>query len=257
MEIATLADSLSMYLEIAGAENPLAKQVLAGKSPQERAAELVRGTQLKDVAVRKKLAEGGVKAIAESQDPIIQLARLVDPAARAVRKTYEEKVEEPLRQAYGKIAKARFALYGTDIYPDATFTLRLAFGVVSGYEELGKRIPPWTTIAGLYERSAEHDNQPPFNLPESWVTHKGQLKLATPLNFVSTADIIGGNSGSPVVNRKGELVGIIFDGNIQSLVLDFIYTEDQSRALAVHSSAIREALRKVYDASRLADELGR
>ncbi|MGO8745818.1 MAG: S46 family peptidase [Thermoguttaceae bacterium] len=257
MEIATLADSLSMYLEIAGAENPLAKQVLAGKSPQERAAELVRGTQLKDVAVRKKLAEGGVKAIAESQDPMIQLARLVDPAARAVRKTYEEKVEEPLRQAYGKISKARFALYGTDIYPDATFTLRLAFGVVSGYEELGTRIPPWTTIAGLYERSAEHDNQPPFNLPESWVTHKGQLNPATPLNFVSTADIIGGNSGSPVVNRKGEFVGIIFDGNIQSLVLDFIYTEDQSRALAVHSSAIREALRKVYGASRLADELGR
>ncbi len=256
LEVLTLSDSLSMLVEMSGADSPLVKKVLAGKSPRERAAELVRGTLLKDVAERKKIAAGGMKAIADSQDPMIALARLVDGPSRAVRKTFEEKVEEPLRQAYAKIAKARFALYGTNLYPDATFTLRLAFVAVKGYEELGKQIPPWTTFAGLYQRAAEHDNQPPFHLPERWAKCKDRLDMSTPFNFVCTADIIGGNSGSPVVNRNGELVGIIFDGNIQSLVLDFIYTEDQSRALAVHSSAIREALRRVHGATALADELG-
>jgi len=257
LETLKLADSLSMFMEMAGADDPLVKQVLAGKSPGERAAELVRGTKLRDVAVRKKLAEGGLTAVQDSQDPAIALARLVDPPARQVRKTYEEKVEEPLRQAYAKIAGARFALLGTAVYPDATFTLRLAFGTVKGYTEQGRAVAPWTTIAGAYRRAAEHDNTPPFNLPKSWLDRKDRLDPATPLNFISTADIIGGNSGSPVVNRHGELVGIIFDGNLQSLVLDYVYTEKQARAIAVHSTAIVEALRKVYDAGKLADELGR
>jgi hypothetical protein len=257
LEIALLSDSLSMLLELKGTNNPLVKKILAGKSPRERATQLVTGTKLLDVAARKQLAEGGSKAIAESKDPMIELARLIDPDARAIRKQYEEKVEEPLRQAYSKLANLRFAVYGTAVYPDATFTLRLAYGQVKGYEEQGKKVPAWTTFAGLYERSAEHKNQEPFRLPQRWVKQKDKLDLNTPFNFVSTADIIGGNSGSPVVNRKGELVGIIFDGNIQSLVLDFIYTEDQARAVSVHSSAILEALRKVYDAGALADELGR
>jgi len=257
LETLKLADSLSMFMEMAGADDPLVKQVLAGKSPTERAAELVRGTKLRDVAERKKLAEGGLKAVQESQDPMIALARLVDAPARQVRKTYEEKVDEPLRQAYAKIADARFARLGAGVYPDATFTLRLAFGTVKGYTELGRAVPPWTTIAGAYGRAAEHDNKPPFDLPQSWLDRKARLDLATPMNFVCTADIIGGNSGSPVVNRHGELVGIIFDGNLQSLVLDYIYTEEQARAVSVHSAAIVEALRKVYDAGNLADELGR
>ena len=257
LETVTLADSLGMLVEIAGADDPLLKQVLAGKSPGERAAELVRGTNLSGVPLRKQLAEGGAKAIQASGDPMIQLARLVDGPARKLRQTYEEKVEEPMRQAYAKLAGARFAIYGTDVYPDATFTLRLALGVVKGYTERGEQVPPWTTFAGLYQRAAEHDNQYPFRLPRRWLERKGRLDLDTPLDFVSTADIIGGNSGSPVINRKGELAGIIFDGNIQSLVLDFIYTEREARALAVHSSAIQQALRKVYDAGRLADELGR
>jgi hypothetical protein len=257
LETLKLADSLSMFVEVAGADNPLVQKVLAGKSSEERAAELVRGTKLREVSVRKRLAEGGLKASESSQDPMIRLALLVDGPARQVRKTYEEKVDEPLRQAYAKIADARFALYGTSIYPDATFTLRLAFGVVKGYTEQGKSMPPWTTIGGAYQWAQEHDNKAPFDLPPSWLERKGRLNLSTPFNFVSTVDIIGGNSGSPVVNRKGELVGIIFDGNLPSLVWDYVYTDKVGRSIAVHSSSIPEALRKVYGAGALADELGR
>jgi hypothetical protein len=255
LETLKLADSLSYYIETAGYENKLAKEVLAGSSPVERAAALVQGTKLEDVDVRKKLAEGGQKAIEASNDPMIRLARLADAPARDVRKIYEQQVEEPQRQAYGKISKARFALYGTDIYPDATFTLRLAFGTVKGYKQAGKNIPPWTTIGGAYKRSEEHDNQPPFNLTKRWLEQKGNLNLDTPFNFICTNDIIGGNSGSPVVNRQAELVGIIFDGNLESLVWDYVYNDVQGRSLAVHSSAIIEALQKVYNAQDLADEL--
>jgi hypothetical protein len=185
---------------------------------------------------------------------MIQLARLIDPPARAVRKTYEEQVDEPMKQAYAKISKARFAVEGTSTYPDATFTLRLAFGQVKGD---GQQVPPWTSIGGAFKHSASHGAKPPFQLPESWLHPPQPLDEETPFNFVSTADIIGGNSGSPVVNKAGEYVGIIFDGNIQSLVLDFIYNDEQARAISVHSSAIVEALRKVYGADALVDEIER
>src|SRR5439155_549211 len=153
------------------------------------------------------------------------------------------------------IAKARFAIEGTSSYPDATFTLRLSYGTVRGYEQDGKQVPAFTNFAGLYQRSAEHNNKPPFDLPQRWIDRKANLNLSTHFDFVSDADIIGGNSGSPVVNKANEFVGIIFDGNIQSLVLDCIYTDTQARAVSVDSAAIIEALRKVYDASALADEL--
>jgi hypothetical protein len=244
-----------MMMEMLGAENEFVQKILAGKSPAERAAALVEGTKLKDVSVRKKLAEGGVAALQAANDPMIALARLVDEPARQVRKLYEEKVEEPQRQAYAKIARARFAVYGENIYPDATFTLRLAFGQVKGYSERGQKVPWATTLGGTYKHAAAHGNAPPFALPPSWIERKDRLDLDTPFNFVSTADIIGGNSGSPVINRDGELVGVIFDGNIHSLVLDFSYTEEQARAVSVHSAGIMEALRKVYDASRLVEEL--
>ena len=257
LETVKLADALSMYMEIAGADNELVQKVLAGKSPRDRAAELIRGSRLADVADRKQLAEGGLKAIQSSDDPMIRLARLVDEPARRVRKSFEDKVEEPLRQAYAKIADARFAIKGTDVYPDATFTLRLSFGEVKGYTDLGVQLPPWTTFGGAYRHAEAHGSRWPFALPQSWLDRKPRLNLDTPFNFVLTADIIGGNSGSPVVNRRGELVGIIFDGNLESLVWDFVYTEQTGRAIAVHSSAIREALRKVYDDQKLADELGR
>lgn len=253
-ETLRLADSLTWLVGKLGYENELVQRVLAGKSPRERASELVRGTRVKDVAVRKQLYAGGSAAVEAAKDPMIELARLVDPAARAVRKIMETQ-DEVKRQAHAQIAQVRLAVDGTGGYPDATFTLRLAYGTVKGYEENGRHVPFQTTFRGLYERSVEQGDRPPFDLPPRWVKRKAKLNLDTPLNFVNTADIIGGNSGSPVVNRAGELVGIIFDGNIQSLVLDFYYTDTVARAVSVHSQGILEALRKVYQNTRLADEL--
>src|SRR5262249_39677767 len=185
-----------MMTELLGADNDLVEKVLSGKSPQQRAAELVLGSKLGDVSFRKKLADGGQKAIEESKDSMIELARIVDPAARAVRKVYEENVDEPQRQAYSKLSQARFAVYGKDISPDATFTLRLAFGQVKGYMERGEKVNWVTTLGGTYKHAQSHDNKPPFALPKTWIEHKDQMNLETPFNFVSTADIIGGNSGS-------------------------------------------------------------
>ena len=257
LETATLADSLSLMAETVGEDNPTAQMVLAGKSPGERAAELIHGTMLKDVAARKRLADGGLKAIQDSNDPMIQLARQIDPESRRIRQVYEQQVDEPQQQGYAKIANARFAVYGSSIYPDATFTLRLSYGQAKGYVEDGKEIPWATRIGGTYEHAAEHNDKPPFELPKIWDERKSQLNPATPFNFVSTADIIGGNSGSPVINQQGEVVGLIFDGNIQSLVLDYIYTDQQARAVAVHSAGILEALRKIYSADRLVAEIMR
>jgi hypothetical protein len=254
LEQLTLANSLTYLVARLGYDDPLVQQVLAGKSPRARASELVLGTKVKSVELRKRLYQQGASAVEASHDPMIELARLIDPEARAVRKIFEEQ-DEIKKQAQAQIGKVRFALLGTNHYPDATFTLRLAFGVVKGYEENSQQIPFETKLAGLYERAADHKYQPPFDLPERWLKRKSRLDLKTPINFVNTADIIGGNSGSPVVNRTGEFVGIIFDGNIQSLVSDFYYTDVQVRALAVHSQGIIESLRKVYDAGALADEL--
>ena len=254
-EIIRLADSLASLAEQLGYNDPLVVKVLAGKSPVDRAAELVNGSKLKDVATRKKLYEDGLPAITASKDPMIELALLVDPESRELRKVMENEVEEPRRQAYSQIAKVKFALEGTSTYPDATFTLRLSYGPVKGYQEAGKKVAPITTVGGLYERSKGQNNKAPFDLPPLWAKKKDSINLQTPFNFVSTADIIGGNSGSPVVNKAGEVVGLIFDGNIQSLVLDFAYSDDQARAVSVCSQVITEALRKVYDASPLADEL--
>ena len=255
-EILRLTDSLTDFASQFDADDPLVQKVLAGKSPHARAVELVTGTRLKDVAIRKDLYHKDAAALQAAHDPMLDLARLIDRPARDARKVYDSQ-EEIRKQAYSEIAKARFAIEGASNYPDATFTLRLSYGTVRGYEEDGKQIPAFTDFAGLYQRSAEHDNKPPFDLPKRWVDKKANLNLATHFNFVSDADIIGGNSGSPVVNKENEFVGIIFDGNIQSLVLDWIYTDTQARAVSVDSAAIIEALRKVYDAGALADELER
>lgn len=255
LDTVKLANSLGLLVETFGADSDLVRRVLAGKSPRRRAEELVRGTRLKDVAVRKRLFEGGAAAIDASGDPMIALARMIDPQARKVRAIYDEKVDEPRRQAYGKIARARFAALGSGVYPDATFTLRLSFGAVKGYQEDGRAVLWATEIGGTFARAADHGYKEPFDLPKSWINRKNRLNLKAPFNFVCTADIIGGNSGSPVINRAGELVGIIFDGNIQSLTADYLYSDEQSRAVSVHSAGIVEALKKIYEAAPVLDEI--
>jgi len=250
-----LADSLGFMVELLGADNPLVKQILNGKTPEARANELIQGTKLKDPAARKELAAGGRQAIEASTDPMIVLARTIDPKARELRKRYESEVTGVERTNYSKIARARFETEGTKLYPDATFTLRLSYGAVKGYMENGKKVAPFTTLGGLYDRAAQFKSEFPYNLPTRWMAKKSAVNLTTPFNFVSTDDIIGGNSGSPTINRNAELVGLIFDGNIQSLVGDFIYDESVNRAISVDVRAMNEVLRKVFDANEIADEL--
>ncbi len=255
VEILKLENGLTFCSEVLGATDPILG--LDAKSPIQRATELVKGTRLFAVEERKRIAEGGIKAIEESSDPMIKLAVAADPHARKVRKQFETTVDEPLKQAYAKIADWKFQLFGDTFYPDATFTLRLSYGTVKGYtEDDGTAVPPWTVIDGMFERAASHKNVPPFDMPESWAKAKGKLDLTMPFNLVSTNDIIGGNSGSPLFNKNAEVVGLIFDGNLQSLSSDMIYTDVQSRAVSVHAAGIVEALRKVYDMGRIADELG-
>jgi hypothetical protein len=255
LEQAKLADSLAYFVERRGGDDPLVQEVLAGKSPQERAAELIGGSSLSDVAFRKQLAAGGISAVAASSDPLIRLARLMEPEYRRLREIKDE-LDETELQAYASITEATRAVQGTAGYPDATFTLRLAFGVVRGYEEHGQRVPAWTTMGGAFAHEAAHHRMDPWKLPDSWHDHRDQIDSSTPFNFVCTADIVGGNSGSPVVNRSAELVGIIFDGNIHSLTSDYMYSDETSRAVSVDVRAVREALRNTYEASVLADELG-
>jgi len=255
LEIALLTDALTDMQAALGKDNADVQKILQGKSPAEAARELINSSKLDDVAVRKQLYEGGQAAVNASTDPLIAVMRAIDPDARAARKEYEDKVESVVRRDGSTIAKARFAQSGFTQPPDATFTLRLSYGQVKGYQENGKTIPFATTMAGAYQHAAEHNNQPPYNLPESWTKSKPKLSLKTPLNFVSTADIIGGNSGSPTVNKQGEVVGIIFDGNIQSLSWNFAYSDAQARAVSVDSRGIQEALRNIYGATPMADEL--
>jgi hypothetical protein len=255
LEIVNLTDSLTEMEGALGKDNPDVQKVLQGRTPADAAKDLISNSKLDDVAVRKQLYEGGKTAVDVSTDPLIVVMRAIDADARAARKEFEDKVDSVVRRDGGAIARARFALSGFTQPPDATFTLRLSYGVVTGYQENGKAIPFATVIGGAYDRAAEHDSQSPYNLPESWIKSKSKLDLKTPFNFVSTADIIGGNSGSPTVNKKGEVVGIIFDGNMQSLPWNFAYNDKQGRAISVDSRAIQEALRKVYGATALADDL--
>lgn len=254
MEIVTFTQSLTWLAAKLGGDDPLVKRVLDGKSPADRAAQLVLGTKVGDVQFRKRLYAGGAAACTEAKDPMIEFARLVDADARAVRKA-EEQQDEKRKQAHAMLSRSRNELLGTTGNPDATGTLRLSFGTVRGWNNQGSEIPPFTSYAGLYQRAAEMKNREPYDLPELWLKRKSRLDLDTPLNFVSTCDIIGGNSGSPVVNRAGEFVGIIFDGNPASLRWDYAYDDAQGRAVAVHSSAIVHALEKVYGAKDLAREM--
>ncbi len=255
LEEAQIADAFAEALEGPAASDPLLKTALAGRTPDQAAKEMVGATRLADVAVRRQLFDGGEAAVTASTDPLIRLARIMNPALVAARKTAEKTITGPTALAGEAIGKARFAVYGKSINPDATFTLRLSYGTVKGYAMNGTRAPARTTLFGLYDRAISFGNKGPWELPKRYVDAAPRLDLATPLDFVSTCDIIGGNSGSPVVNREGEFVGLIFDGNIESLPGRFLYSEESNRAVAVHPSAIVECLRKIYGANDLADEL--
>jgi hypothetical protein len=252
LEILKLTDSLVVLCNKLGSDQPLVDRVLAGKSPEVRARELINGTQLEDIAHRKALYQGGKAAVAASTDPMIQLARALDGETRRLLKL-EEECDEVIKQAHSEIAKARFALNGDSQYPDATSSLRLSFGRVQGINPHG--VPFRTTYSGLFERSAKQGAEPPFDLPSQWQEKRQSISGDVALNFISTNDITGGNSGSPVVNQAGELVGLIFDGNHDSLVNSVAYDETTARAVSVDSAGILEALEKVYQAHQLVAEL--
>jgi hypothetical protein len=261
-ELATLTWSLTKVREDLGADHPFVKRVFGNRSPAEIATAAVKGSRLKDIrsdahgnaigGYRKQLFDGGRAAIAASHDPMIELARAFDPDARAIRRTVETEVDGPTRRQQELLAQARFAVYGDGAYPDATFTLRLSYGTVKGWVENGKPVKPFTTLAGAFARATGAD---PFALPDSWIKAKPRLNLDTPLNFVTTNDIIGGNSGSPMVNRQGEVVGLVFDGNIESLGGEYGFDPAVNRTVAVHSAALLEALDRVYGAQRIVDEI--
>jgi len=261
LEILQLADSLQEMQEKMPA-SPVVARVLNGGTPEEAAKYLIDNTRLDDVAVRKQLYAGGQAAILASTDPLIVLMRDVDPEARAVRKRFDDEVDSVVRRDGAAVAQIRFAADGATAYPDATFTLRLSYGAVRGYTENGQGTVPkgtkllyFTTIGEAYEHAAQHGNKDPYELPASWVQAKSKVRLTTPLNVVETADIIGGNSGSPVVNTSGDVVGIIFDGDIQSLPWNFAYDDAVGRSIQVDTRGILEALRNIYGATALADEL--
>ncbi len=263
LETAILAQGFAEMRDRLGADNALVKQVLAGKTAEERAQELVAGTRLDDVAYRKKLFEGGAEAVEASQDPLLALLRMTDPEARAVRKRYDDEVQAVERREGATLARIRFAREGVSMPPDATFTLRLSYGAVRGFVEDGRgsvapkgaQVPYFTTLGGAFEHANKHSNKPPYRLPDSWKKAKGKVNLSTPLNNVSTPETIGGNSGSPVVSKEGEVVGIIFDGNIQSLPWRFMYEDRIGRSVSVDYRGILEAVRNIYGATGLAEEL--
>jgi hypothetical protein len=253
LEIQELTDSLTGLVVRYGVNDPVVQDLLQGKSPHDRAYELISGTRLKDVQFRRELYQGGLPAVNQSADPMIKFAKATDETARRARRAVEEQ-NEVCENAYAQIAKAKLGIEG-EFAPDATFTPRLSFGTVEGYEEDGKTIPAFTDLAGLYQRAMQHENQTPFDLPKRWLDKRSDLNLRAHFNFVSTVDSVGGNSGSPLVNRKGEFVGILFDGNIQTLPWNYLYTDKQARSVAVDSGAILEALKKVYQVPALVSEL--
>ena len=257
MEEAQLAAWLEEGQRTLGVEDPFVKAALNGQTPAGLAKQVMAGTTLADPAARKALVEGGAAAIRASGDPLIALARRVEPVVRELRAWQEDKVQSVEARAGQKIAEARFAVYGKSAYPDANFNLRLEYGTVLGYEEDTTLVPFKTTFFGLYERAAAFGGKPPFQLPARWRDGRATLDLATPFNFVYTADTIGGNSGSPVINRQAEICGINFDSNIQKLPNRYLYIDEVegSRAVGVHSAGIIEGLRKLYGADALVAEL--
>ena len=250
-----MTTALNLAAEKLGKNDEYLVALLQGSDVNTFVNSVIDDTKLSDVAVRKALLDGGEAAVAASTDPMIAAARRTDPLAREYRRWQHDEIESVLTPASEKLGQARFLVYGKDKYPDATFTLRLSYGTVDGYPYNGTIAPPFTTFYGLYDRAASFSNKAPFDLTARQVAGRDKLDLATPLDFAATGDIIGGNSGSPVVNRDSELVGLVFDGNIESMAGDFVYEGSRNRTVAVHSAGMIEGLHKFYGADALADEL--
>ncbi len=255
METVRIAGALELALAELGPNDAFVKIALAGRTPSAAAAAMLNGTKMADPAFRRQLVDGGGAAVAASTDSMIVAARQLDPVRREMQKWMEDNVTSVEQRAGEQLGKARFAVYGKTTYPDATFTLRLSYGQVKGYAMNGTQAPPRTTFFGLYDRAQGFNNKAPFDLPERYVQGRDKLDLSTPFNFVTTNDVVGGNSGSPVIDRNGELVGLVFDGNIESLVGDYVYDIDSNRTVAVHTAAMTETMRKLYGAQKLVDEL--
>jgi hypothetical protein len=253
LENLTLSFSLERMREWLGPDSETVRQLLSKDSPDTFAARVIAGSTLADPQVRMRLWTGGARAVDASQDPMIELARRIDPAAREIRKRFEDEVEAPKRAASQEIAQARFRAYGTSISPDATFTLRLNFGTVQGWNENGREIEPFTYLSQFFARAT---GQEPFKIPDSWLAARGQLDLTTKFDLSTNSDIVGGNSGSPLLDADGRLVGLIFDGNIHSIAGSYWFDPELNRAVAVHPAIILEGLRTVYKADELLAELG-
>ena len=261
-EIAKLSYGLTQLREELGPDHPVVKKLLGTNSPKQLANTLIKGTRLHEVknndkgeavgGLRKTLWEADAATLAASTDPLLKFVASYDAEARAARKRFDQEVEGPLKKQQERLAQARFAVYGTGIYPDATFTLRLSYGRVVGWEENGTVVHPFTDFAGAYQR---HTGAEPFALPSTWLKARDKIDLKTPFNFVTNNDIIGGNSGSPVVNQKGEVIGLVFDGNIHSLGGEYGFDPRTNRAVAVHAQALLEAMDKVYPAGHIAAEI--
>jgi hypothetical protein len=248
----TLSFSLERMREWLGPDHPVVRSLLSRESPDALATRLIAETKLDDALLRRHLWEGGKAAVDASHDPMIELVRSIDASARAIRKQYDDEVEAPIAAAAERIAAARFKAYGTNAYPDATFTLRLNFGTVQGWTENGIAMEPFTHLDRAFERAT---GDSPFKIPDSWMKVKGSLDMRTPFCISTSNDIVGGNSGSPLIDADGAIVGLMFDGNIHSVAGRYWFDPANNRAIAVHPAIIREALQKVYGAKALIAEL--
>jgi hypothetical protein len=252
LEVVTLSFSLERMREWLGPDHPVVRRLLSKESPESMATRLIAETKLDDAEVRKHLWQGGKAAVDASLDPMITLARAIDVDARAIRKRYDDEVEAPIAAAAERIAAARFKAYGTNVYPDATFTLRLNYGTVQGWVENGTSVEPFTRLGRAFERAT---GASPFKIPASWMKAKERLDMRTPFCISTNNDIVGGNSGSPLIDTDGKIVGLMFDGNIYSVAGHYWFNAANNRAIAVHPAIIREALDKVYGAQSLLAEL--
>jgi Peptidase S46 len=249
----TLSFSLERMREWLGPDHPVVRGSMSKESPDEMATRLIAETKLDDASFRKQLWEGGKAAVDASHDPMIELVRSIDADARVIRKQYEDEVEAPIAAAAQRIAAARFKAYGTNTYPDATFTLRLNYGTVQGWVEKGVTVDPFTRLARAFERAT---GSSPFKIPASWTKVKAQLDMSTPFCISTNNDMVGGNSGSPLIDTSGKIVGLMFDGNIHSIAGRYWFNPENNRAVGVHPAIILEALKKVYGAEELLKELG-